>query len=48
MNLIKSCRDIFSKGPKNSAFKSGLAVKPGVVKSRKINIAKAYKNLGPR
>ena len=35
-------------GPKNSAFKSGLAVKPGVVKSGKINIVKAYKNLGPR
>ena len=35
-------------GPKNSARKSGFAVKSGVVKSGKINIVKAYKNLGPR
>ena len=35
-------------GPQNSACKSDLAVKSGVVKSGKINIAKAYKNLGPR
>ena len=32
----------------NSVFKSGLDVKSGVVKSSKINIAKAYKNLGLR
>ena len=35
-------------GPKNSACISGLVVKSGVVKSEKINIVKAYKNLGPR
>ena len=35
-------------GPKNSACKSGLAVKSGVVKSGKINIIKACKILGPR
>ena len=35
-------------GLRNSACKSGLAAKSGVVKSGKINIAKAYKNLGPR
>ena len=35
-------------GPNNSACKSGLAVKSGVDKSGKINIVKAYKNLGPR
>ena len=35
-------------GPKNSACKSGLAVKSGVVKSGKINIVKACKNLGLR
>ena len=34
-------------GPKNSACKPGLTVKSGVVKSGKINIVKAYKNLGP-
>ena len=34
-------------GPKNSACKSGLAVKSGVVKSGEIYIVKAYKNLGP-
>ena len=34
--------------PKNSACKSGLAVKSGVVKSEKINIVKAFKILGPR
>jgi hypothetical protein len=34
-------------GPKNSACKSGLAVKSGVIKSGKISITKAYKNLGP-
>ena len=33
-------------GPKNSACKSGLAVKSGVVKSGKINIVKTYKILG--
>ena len=33
---------------KNSAFESGLAAKSVVVKSGKINIVKAYKNLGPR
>ena len=33
-------------GPKNNAYKSGLAVKSGVVKSGKINIVKAYKILG--
>ena len=35
-------------GPKNSAYKSGLAAKSGVVKSGENNIIKAYKNLGPR
>ena len=35
-------------GPKNNACKSGSAVKSGVVKSEKINIVKAYENLGPR
>ena len=35
-------------GPKNSACKSGLAVKSGVVKSGKINIVKAHKISGPR
>ena len=35
-------------GPKNSACKSGLAVKSGAVKSEKIDIVKIYKNLGPR
>ena len=35
-------------GPKNSACKSGLAVKSGVVKSGKINIVKAYKRFKPR
>ena len=30
-------------GPKKSTCKSGLAVKPDVVKSEKINIIKAYK-----
>ena len=34
-------------GPENSACKSGLAAKLGVVKSGKINIVKAYKILGP-
>ena len=33
-------------GLKNSDFKSGLDVKSGVVKLSKINITKAYKNLG--
>ena len=33
-------------GLKNNGFKSGLDVKSGVVKSSKINITKAYKNLG--
>ena len=35
-------------GPKNSACKSGLAIKSGVVISGRINIVKACKNLGPR
>ena len=35
-------------GVKNSACKSGLAVKSGVVNSEKINIVNAYKILGPR
>ena len=35
-------------GPENSACKSDLAVKSGVVKSGKINIVKAYEILGPR
>ena len=34
--------------PENSDFKSGLAVISGVVKSGKINIIKACKNLGPK
>ena len=33
-------------GLKNSDFKSGLDVKLGVVKSSRIYITKAYKNLG--
>ena len=37
-----------SKGPRNSDFKSGLAVISGVAKSGKINITKAYKNLVPQ
>ena len=36
-----------SQGPENSDFKSGLAAKSGVVKSGKIYITKACKNLGP-
>ena len=36
------------KGPGNSDFKSGLAVISGVVKSGKINITKACKNLGQK
>ena len=35
-------------GPKISAYKLGLTVKSGVVKSGKINIVKTCKNLGPR
>ena len=35
-------------GPKNSACKSGLAVKSGVVKSDEIIIVKAYKRFGSR
>ena len=35
-------------GLKNDVFKSGLDVKSGVVKSSKINIIKACKNLGLR
>ena len=35
------------QGPENNTFKSGLAVISGVVKSGKINITKACKNLGP-
>ena len=37
-----------SKGPRNSDFKSGLAVISGVIKSGKINITKTCKNLGPK
>ena len=37
-----------SKGPENSDFKSGLAIISGVFKSGKINIIKAWKNLGPK
>ena len=37
-----------SQGPEKSDFKSGLAVISGVVKSGKINITKACKNLGPK
>ena len=37
-----------SQGPKNSDFKSGLAVKSSVVKSGQIYITKACKNLGPK
>ena len=36
------------KGLENTDFKSGLAVISGVVKSGKINITKACKNLGPK
>ena len=35
-----------SKGPEKSDFKSGLPVISGVVKSGKITITKACKNLG--
>ena len=35
-------------GPGNSNFKSGLAVISGVVKSGKINITKAWKDLRPK
>ena len=35
-------------GLKISDFKSGLDVKSGVVILSKINITKAYKNLGPK
>ena len=35
-------------GLKKRIFKSGLDVKSGVVKSSKINITEAYKNLGLR
>ena len=37
-----------SKGHEKSDFKSGLAVISGVIKSGKINITKACKNLGPK
>ena len=37
-----------SQGPENGDFKLGLAVISGVVKSGKINITKACKNLGPK
>ena len=40
-------RKIFT-GPKNNDFKSNLAFISGVVKSGKINITKACKNLGPK
>ena len=39
-------REKNSQGPENSDFKSGLAVISGVVKSGKISIIKASKNLG--
>ena len=45
VNVTKSGVKI-SEGPENSDFKSGLAVISGVVKSGKINITKACKNLG--
>ena len=35
-------------GPKNNACESGLAVKPSVVKSGRIEFVKAFKNLGPK
>ena len=35
-------------GPGKSDFKSGLAVKSGVVKSGEINITKACENFGPK
>ena len=35
-------------GPKNNTFESGLAVKPSVVKSERIEIVKTFKNLGPK
>ena len=37
-----------SQGLEKIDFKSGLAVISGVVKSGKINITKACKNLGPK
>ena len=40
--------ELFPLGLKNSACKSGLAVKSGVVKSENNNIVKVYKNLGPK
>ena len=52
-NLIKLCIDFFElgvnffMGPKNSACKSGLAAKSGVVKSGKTNIVKICKVLEP-
>ena len=48
-NLIKLCIDVFElsvnffMGQKNSACKSGLAAKSGVVKSGKTNIVKICK-----
>ena len=36
------------KGLRNTDFKSGLALISGVVKSGKINITKAFKNLRPK
>ena len=41
-------REKKSQGPENNDFKSGLAVISGVVKSGKISITKACKNLGPK
>ena len=43
LNIKKDC-----KGPGNSDYKSGLAVKSGVVRSSKINITKACKIQGPK
>ena len=47
LNVIKSENKNF-KGPGNTDFKSGLALISGVVKSGRINIRKAYINLGPK
>ena len=41
-------RKKFQRDLKKSDFKSGLAVISGVIKSGKINIKKACKNLGPK
>ena len=47
VNVTKSERNI-SKGLGNSDFESGLAVISVVIKSGKINTAKACKNFGPK